>query len=173
MTRDEIVNIPGETGSVRVLGTVDVSKLIESLHDLIMQLNPENKQVPLRIRDGQSTGDIRHLLLAGVPLIFDKWVPGTEYLQSVANSFNIKDGRVRLLCMTPKSTYSFHLDLDAWRVHIPLVTNPDAFVIVDGKLWHMEVGKAYLMKVEDYHCAINAGDENRIHIVFDGCGYLA
>ena len=95
-------------------------------------------------------------------------------LQTVAKSFNIRDaGRVRMLTMLPRTTYSLHYDLDLWRVHIPLVTNPDAFMFVDGKMWHMPVGNAYLVKVEHHHLAVNAGSENRIHILFDYCGNLA
>ncbi len=99
---------------------------------------------------------------------------GTEYLQSVAKSFNIRDvGRVRMLMMKPKTTYSLHHDADLWRVHIPLITNPNSFAFVHGKMWHMPIGFAYLMRVEHHHLAINAGMENRIHIVFDYCGNLA
>mgnify|MGYP000850208782 CR=1 FL=1 len=91
-------------------------------------------------------------------------VSGTSTLQSIATSLKIRDvGRVRMLMMAPKTTYSLHHDPDLWRVHIPLITNPDAFMFVDGKMWHLAVGKAYLVKVKHHHLAVNAGNENRIH----------
>jgi hypothetical protein len=46
-------------------------------------------------------------------------------------------------------------------------------MFVHGKMWHMEAGFAYLMRVEHHHLAINAGNDNRIHVVFDYCGNLA
>jgi hypothetical protein len=58
-------------------------------------------------------------------------------------------------------------------VHIPLITNNESFVFVDGKMWHLPLGNAYLVKVKHHHLAVNAGMENRIHIVFDYCDNLA
>jgi hypothetical protein len=104
---------------------------------------------------------------------FKNWIPGTELLQEISRSLNIRDaGRVRLLAMKPRTSYSLHYDPDAWRVHIPLITNPDAFVFVDGKMWHLPVGNAYLVKVLDHHLALNAGTEIRMHVVFDYCANL-
>jgi hypothetical protein len=58
-------------------------------------------------------------------------------------------------------------------VHIPLWTHPNALFFVQGKMWHMELGYAYLMQVLYLHTAVNAGRENRLHIVFDKCDNLA
>ena len=177
MTRDEMINHPDTTGPVRVLGPVDVGKLIESLRPFVDNALGMEKQQGLRVAgDFHGLADLRYesntRRLGQTD--FADWVPGTEYLQLVAKSFNIPDtGRARMLMMFPKSTYSFHHDPDAWRVHIPLITNADSFMIVHGKMWHMPFGYAYLMQVQYHHLALNAGDENRIHIVFDNCRTLA
>lgn len=178
MTRDEMIYTPQATGSVRVLGPVDVDALCKSLSNFIQVAHEGVKQQGLRwAGDFEGVSDLRYSE-ANPNKIGEKdfvnWIEGTEVLQTVAKSFNIRDaGRVRMLTMLPRTTYSLHYDLDLWRVHIPLVTNPDAFMFVDGKMWHMPVGNAYLVKVEHHHLAVNAGSENRIHIVFDYCGNLA
>jgi hypothetical protein len=178
MTRDEMIHSPQSTGSVRVLGTIDVDALCKSLFKFIEEANKGVKQQGLRwAGDFEGVSDLRYSEANPRKIgekDFKDWIVGTELLQSVAKSFNIRDvGRVRMLTMSPRTTYSLHHDPDLWRVHIPLVTNPDAFMFVDGKMWHMPLGNAYLVKVEHHHLAVNAGNENRIHIVFDYCGNLA
>jgi hypothetical protein len=177
MTRDEMIHTPQSTGSVRILGPVDVDALCKSLSNFIEVANDGVKQQGLRwAGDFEGVSDLRYSEANPRKIgeeDFTDWIVGTELLQSIAKSFNIRDvGRVRMLMMHPRTTYSLHYDLDLWRVHVPLITNPDAFMFVDGKMWHMPVGNAYLVKVEHHHLAVNAGNENRIHIVFDYCGNL-
>lgn len=178
MTRDEMIHIPNTEGPVRVLGPVDVDSLLVSLKPYIDQQHAGKVQVALRKpEDWEGTGELRD---SGRPLnlellmSFKHWVSGTELLQEIAAKLGIKEyGRVRMLLLAPRTNYSFHYDPDAWRVHIPLITNDSSFMIVAGKLWHLPVGNAYLVKVQDHHCAMNAGNEDRIHIVFDWCDNLA
>lgn len=178
MKREEMICTPAESGSVRVLGPVDTDKLIKSLQPFVDKAYTGERQQGLRIAGSfEGVSDLRYDSANPRKIgekDFTDWITGTEYLQEVAKSFNIRDaGRVRMLMMPPRTTYSLHHDPDLWRVHIPLVTNPSAFVVVDGKLWHMPIGYAYLMQVEFHHLALNAGDADRIHIVFDYCGNLA
>lgn len=173
-----MIYTPMDTGSVRVLATIDIHNLKISLQNYINNaLNNEVKQQGLRwAGDFEGISDLRYSAANPKKITevdFVNWQPGTEILQTIASQLNIKNqGRVRMLMMLPKTTYSFHYDLDMWRVHIPLITNKDCFMIVDGKLWHLDVGYAYLVKVKDYHLALNAGNEKRIHIVFDWCDNL-
>lgn len=179
MIRDEMIYKPQDSGSVRVLSAVDIPNLINSLAKYVNKALTENvKQQGLRwAGDFEGISDLRYNDANPKKIgeiDFVDWQHGTELLQKIANQLKIrKQGRVRMLMMLPKTTYSFHHDPDSWRVHIPLVTNKDSFVVVDGKLWHLEIGYAYLVKVKDYHLALNAGSENRIHIVFDWCDNLA
>lgn len=178
MKREEMIYSPQLDGPVRVLGPVDVEALKSSLQQFIDIAQTGVTQQGLRwAGDFEGVSDLRYSDANPKKigeLDFVDWIKGTEYLQSVAKSFSIRDvGRVRMLMMKPRSTYSLHYDGDLWRVHIPLITNPDAFMFVHGKMWHMPIGNAYLMRVEHHHLALNAGMENRIHIVFDYCGNLA
>jgi hypothetical protein len=178
MTREEVIHLPTTVGSVRIIGCVDHEELIKSLKKFIDIAESGVTQQGLRWAGSfEGVSDLRYS--AANPKQFKEqdfkdWAPGTEVLCNISKSLNIRDeGRVRMLMMKPRTTYSLHHDPDAWRVHIPLVTNPDAFVFVDGKMWHLPVGHAYLVKVIDHHLAINAGTENRIHVVFDYCANLA
>jgi hypothetical protein len=178
MKREEMIHSPELTGSVRLLGSIDIESLKISLQSFIDIAQTGVTQQGLRwAGDFEGVSDLRYNDANPKKLSesdFVDWVKGTEFLQSIAKSFNIRDaGRVRILMMKPRSTYSLHHDPDLWRVHIPLVTNPDAFMFVDGKMWHLPLGNAYLVKVEHHHLAVNAGMENRIHVVFDYCGNLA
>jgi hypothetical protein len=171
MTRDEIVHAPKLAGSVRILGPVDTNALSASLKFYLDRALEGVKQQGLRwAGDVEGIGDLRN---RPDKKEFIDWQSGTELLQSVAHSLGIRNsGRVRMLTMRPMTTYSLHYDFDLWRVHIPLITNPDAFIFVDGKMWHLPTGSAYLVKVEHHHLALNAGSENRVHLVFDRCDNL-
>ena len=177
MTREQLVCEPQSTGSVRVLGPVDIDTLITSLDSFIQKAKAGERQQGLRWA-GETEG-VGRLMYGNQPTLikqsdFNHWIEGTEELQKIAKAYNARDtGRVRMLTLQPNSCYSFHADKDGWRLHIPLVTNVDSFLVVDGKLWHLPVGNIYLIKVLDFHCAMNAGTESRVHIVFDWCDHLA
>lgn len=178
MKREEMIHSPESTGSVRVLGPVDVEALNRSLHTFIDKALAGTTQQGLRwAGDFEGVSDLRYNDANPKKIgeeDFKDWIAGTELLQDIVKQYKMRDaGRVRMLTMKPKTTYSLHHDPDLWRVHIPLITNSDAFMFVDGKMWHMPVGNVYLVKVEHHHLAVNAGNENRIHIVFDYCGNLA
>ena len=175
MTRDEIIHTPLTSGSVRVLGPVDTDRLCQSLSKFIDTAQSGVTQQGLRwAGDFEGVSDLRYQTANPKSYAapdFTDWIEGTEYLQEVATTFKeIRTaGRVRMLTMKPRTTYSLHHDPDLWRVHIPLITNPDAFMFVDGKMWHLPAGFAYMVQVEYHHLAVNAGNENRIHVVFDWC----
>ena len=90
--------------------------------------------------------------------------------------------RWRILCMPPKRTYSIHND--GWRkghlnkrIHIPVVTNPDAFLVFyESKLrgngaqriehHNLKIGEIYEVDTTGFHTAVNYHTtEERIHIV--------
>ena len=53
------------------------------------------------------------------------------------------------------------------RIHVPLVTNPGSFLIMDSKSYHLEVGTAYRVNVGKPHAITNKGKSTRIHLMFD------
>lgn len=83
----------------------------------------------------------------------------------VIKKFNLT--RTRLLWLNPYSCYTMHFD-DSPRIHIPLITNSDSFVVFkDGIVEHLEIGKVYWVDTRKTHTAINGGELARLHLV--GC----
>lgn len=53
------------------------------------------------------------------------------------------------------------------KIHVPLVTNPDAMFLVDDETFHLEAGSAYEVNNIKSHGAANGGSEDRIHFIFE------
>ena len=80
-------------------------------------------------------------------------------------SSKYKLGRVRILLKGPRSTPSRHIDPEP-RLHIPIITNPGAIMVVDHVAKHMPAdGSVWVTNNTKYHNAFNGGEENRIHLV--------
>lgn len=98
-----------------------------------------------------------------------------SYMEEVVNAVKeqakeegVKIGRVRLMQLDPKSCYSYHRDPEEFRYHIPLVTNPKCFFVNDMIIEQMpEIGRLYRFRTNDYHTAVNASFEHRVHMLFD------
>jgi len=89
------------------------------------------------------------------------------YLKNVydvlSQHYNI--GRVRILKLNPRSSLSYHRDPEV-RLHIPVITNPGALMIIDKEAYHMKAdGSVYYTDTTKYHTALNGGNEHRVHIV--------
>lgn len=53
------------------------------------------------------------------------------------------------------------------RFHLPVFTNPDAEMMLDGEVYRLEEGTVYFVNHGCVHSAHNGGSENRIHLVWD------
>ena len=78
---------------------------------------------------------------------------------------------VGLFVLAPGQMHPAHRDEQPpeWRtrVHIPVLTNPDAVAIVDSGTLHLEVGVAYTFDTRQTHAVANRGTTPRVHLVFD------
>ena len=100
----------------------------------------------------------------------------TEYHFDFVSAINFKNiydvlskhfrlGRVRVLKLNSRSCLSYHRDPEN-RLHIPIITNPGALMIVEKEAHHMKAdGSVYYMYTQRYHTALNGGDEPRVHLV--------
>lgn len=154
------------------IATVDTDEIKSSLQKYIDLLTPENRQYNLRWAGNNSgTGDLRDTVANPKklhPLDFVDWQPDTEYIQEITKKFDLPQaGRVRLLLLPARSAYSYHSDPDRYRVHIPLITDESAMMIIDGQAWHLPTGYMYQTLVGKKHTAINCGVYDRIHLVWD------
>lgn len=76
-----------------------------------------------------------------------------------------KLGRVRVLWKLPRTTLSWHRDPEP-RLHIPIITNPGAIMVVDKEACHMPAdGSVWVVDNTKYHNFFNGGEEDRIHFV--------
>ena len=86
-----------------------------------------------------------------------------EVFEIISSKFRL--GRVRILLKEPRSTLSWHRDPEP-RLHIPIITNPGAIMVVDNVAKHMPAdGSVWITNNTKYHNAFNGGEENRIHLV--------
>jgi hypothetical protein len=98
--------------------------------------------------------------------VFNREFDGS-YLEEVLNSIPYLMGRFRLLRVKSRSCYSVHAD-QTMRLHMPLITNPHAYFIFPGKniIAHLPAnGHMFLTNTRLRHTAVNAGSEDRIHLV--------
>lgn len=58
-------------------------------------------------------------------------------------------------------------NLRVHKIHVPLITNPDALFQVNDDQFHLEPGKAYEVNNIVSHGASNMGTEDRIHFIFE------
>ena len=91
-------------------------------------------------------------------LIFD-----LPYINSIIKDLNMY--RTRVMNMPPRTCYTIHKDTTK-RIHIPIITNEHCLFIIDKEIKHYPAdGSYYLVDTTQYHTAVNASIQNRIHIV--------
>jgi hypothetical protein len=75
--------------------------------------------------------------------------------------------------MAPNSTQHAHRDqsgnllFGVSRLHIPLLTNPKAFLDIEGVPYHLKLNELWSLDTSGIHAARNGGHENRVHLVID------
>lgn len=84
------------------------------------------------------------------------------YINSLMEHYDLV--RTRVMMMKPRMCYSYHKDRTK-RLHIPLVTNPHCFLVVETEAIHLPRGGMYIVDTTKMHTAFNAWDRVRVHIV--------
>jgi hypothetical protein len=74
--------------------------------------------------------------------------------------------------MRPGTKILEHTDLArsfnfSHRIHVPIVTNPDVYFMIEDERCIMEEGNAYEINNKVLHSVENRGKETRIHLLFD------
>lgn len=102
-----------------------------------------------------------------------KWMSELPYLREVLNSIPAPMHAVRLMALGPGTVGMTHDDpkyspkYGVLRLHIPVVTNPDARTILDGQPHHWEPGEFWFGDFSRLHHVENLGSEHRTHLVMD------
>ena len=82
----------------------------------------------------------------------------------VATKYDGTLGRVRLIKSVPRVCLSWHRDPEP-RLHVPIVTNIGAKMIIEDEVKHLPVGRAWYTNTIFYHSQFNGGEEDRVHLV--------
>jgi hypothetical protein len=89
--------------------------------------------------------------------------PEMEYTNQIIKELGMF--RTRLMTLKPYQCYSYHIDPSP-RIHIPLITNPNCFMIIDDILYRYPAdGNYYVADTTKIHTFVNASTEYRVHIV--------
>ncbi len=91
------------------------------------------------------------------------------HIEKFLQSLPFQWGRTRLMRLPAKSCLSIHAD-PSRRYHYAIITNPDAYIVAvhdnTGTFHHIPAdGYLYQMDAHKTHTAINAGKEDRFHLV--------
>lgn len=105
----------------------------------------------------------KYLYVDNNEILYDKPLFDIPYINSIIKKYNLV--RTRVMRMKKKTCYYYHKD-NTKRLHIPVITNENCFLLVDEKLTHLPAnGKTYIVDTTKMHTALNASKFDRIHIV--------
>lgn len=97
-----------------------------------------------------------------------------SYFQEVIRTFQFQIVSARLLRLGAGAFIKPHTDHELgyedgyFRLHVPIVTNPDVTFILDGNRLPMLPGECWYINANFEHSVTNAGTTDRVHLVIDG-----
>lgn len=167
------------------LGTVDVSGLLArlaKLSDAAWQVEDSRKENAFAVF--HDTRHIVHRFTPGNRTAADNyetpaWLIWRDLLQPVIDAavrpYGYADPRVpkaMFARLSAGKVIDRHSDgagsnLEAHKIHVPLVTNIQARFCVGDEGFHLERGRAYEVNNLRPHGAENLGGEDRIHFIFE------
>lgn len=184
----QVANIhpnPRKTTSVRHLGQVDIVALRKAVLAIPESVwDAENADKPNRFEALDRT---RHIVFRFVSNFQDwrdsydrpLWEAWRELVAPVLAQATKSYGyahaafpRVMLARMAPGGIIKPHRDTNPaakWphKIHVPLVTNEKVTFFVDGVGYHFREGEAVEVSNMAVHAVHNAGDSDRIHLIFE------
>ena len=96
------------------------------------------------------------------------------YFKQILEEFKFDKTAARLLRLAigaevkPHSDHCLGYEDGCFRMHIPIITNPDVEFILDGERIIMNEGECWYIDANFTHSVANKGTEDRIHLVIDG-----
>ena len=151
---------------VESFGKVDTKKLLEeylNISDKMDEVSNQGNAVLVQKRF--------HILFRGNPnplhLSGQKDFPYTfEVSNQIRELFNFNSITYR--SVEPNTAYNWHKDRGKISYHIPLISNPGCHFVYDSESYHMKVdGCIYKADTESLHTFVNAGQESRVHLIFE------
>ena len=176
---------PRKTESIRRLGPVDIAALRQAVLGIDeARWDAENADKPNRFEALDRT---RHIVFRFVSNFQDwrdsydrpLWAEWKGMLEPVlaqaVRDYGYSDAafpRVMLARMAPGGVIKPHRDANPaakWphKIHVPLLTNDKVTFFVDGVGYHVPEGEAVEVSNMAVHAVENAGDTDRIHLIFE------
>lgn len=146
---------------------VDVSELVSWVTAIPFEAWPQQHKIdhqlrPAMVNDAEWHGMGRRTDALVDRLLRELQVPGVDCLHAYNRMLSV---------VMPGHSIPEHRDEQGpdWltRVHVPLMTNPQAFITWDGCICRPEVGTAYLVDTRIRHAVANDGPTPRIHFMVD------
>lgn len=134
----------------------------------------DSETIFLRQQPGSRPRDVLHSLDVEDGRYFDHpaIVGVCSAIMRAVGASSERMGRAMLIRLKPQGNITLHTDIGAYaeateRYHLPVITNPDAWLEVDGARYHMTEGVLYFFEKHRPHCGGNDGETGRIHLVVD------
>jgi hypothetical protein len=128
-----------------------------------------NEAVRLITPGGAETDDMKGEMAPTAHLL------ASPYIMQVMASIGSVWGRSRLMGLGAGADVPAHIDSHYywrthWRIHIPVITNPQVLFTCGGETVHMAAGECWVFDSFRGHKVQNGGSEQRIHLVLDTVG---
>lgn len=99
----------------------------------------------------------------------------SPYIMRIMGEIGAVWGRSRLMGLGPGGEVPRHVDSHYywrthWRIHIPIITNPEVTFGCGPEAVHMAAGDCWLFDSFRWHWVKNASDQQRVHLVLDTVG---
>lgn len=176
---------PRKTTTVRHLGSVDIAALREAVLSIPESTwDAEDADKPNRFGALDRTRHIVFRFVSG----FDDWRESYDrplwpqwrallepVMAQAVRPYGYAQGtfpRVMLARMAPGGVIKPHRDANPaakWphKIHVPIQTNDRVTFFVDGIGYRMPEGEAFEVNNMGVHAVENAGDSDRIHLIFE------
>ncbi len=166
------------------LGDIEVDHILQQVNNISEELwNAESKW---RENDYKVFTHTQHIVFIfgkgkdhhefNVKPMWKIWGPLFQPLiEKAIESYGYEEGvlcKAMLAKLKSKGTIASHVDYvirDKYvhKIHIPLITNPQAIMQIGEEDFHLEKGKAYEVNNMVMHGVTNQGDEDRVHFIFE------
>jgi hypothetical protein len=128
-----------------------------------------NDAVPLVTPGGRISNDFVGAMMP------TEHLRASPYIMEVMAALGAVWGRGRLMGLAPGAEVPSHVDLRYYwrthfRVHIPVITNPEVRFHCGGESVHMDPGEVWVFDSFRMHRVHNGGTEKRVHLVLDTVG---
>lgn len=123
---------------------------------------------------GGKSDNINAFSIGNEKVSYTEVIDTCDYLKDVIDGFLFEKTTVRLLRLGAGAYIKPHTDNclgyedGCFRIHIPVITNPDVEFILDNQRLLLNEGECWYIDANFTHSVANKGNKDRVHLVIDG-----